>query len=616
MSSTQPKQPGHRSTIEYVLRRGGVVPEDAPRQARGGSRGHGDDEFVLGKHLARGGMGDIHSARQHALGRDVAIKMLRPDHQNRDAARELLREARVAGFLEHPNIVPVHMVGTDEEGRPFIVMKRVEGDSWDLMLERGHRTPMWLQAQVDVLVQVCRAIVFAHAKGVIHRDLKPSNVMVGRFGEVYVVDWGVAAALRDDVGLPDLPRADLAASAIGTPAYMAPEVASNRKARIDERSDVYLLGGMLYEVLSGQPPHGTGSQRDQMVHARSGVLPPMPSHAPRYLVQVCRKALHMDPAERYADASAFLDALRQFKDYRASMVVSDTALAAFARLQSLATHTLAGSGDMDATISAAFSECRLGFRQALRLWPENRDASEGLQQCIELMIQHELGAGRVDSASQLLQELPRHSATLPKAVIHAEQERGETVSPATPEEAIATPGLGDRARSEAALVVAALYAVGSAATLLTGADEATLWPLTGVGLFGVVALVLSLMGWTRRAQLLSTEADRRLAGLALIAVFEGALAFAGGSLAGLDYAQVTSVGLLLSAGTWVGVGVAADPGLILPAFVYLGGAAASSVAPVQAPEILGLTLVLATLALVPIWRGRARAAAPDTKRVR
>lgn len=611
MSSTQPKQPGHLSTIEYVLRRGAAAddaPDDARAGGRGGARGHGDDEFVLDKHLARGGMGDIHSARQHALGRDVAIKMLRPDARGRDAARELLREARVAGFLEHPNIVPVHMVGTDEEGHPFIVMKRIEGDSWEHVLDRGHRTPLWLEAQVDVLVQVCRAIEFAHAKGIIHRDLKPSNVMVGRFGEVYVVDWGVAAALRDDLGLPDLPRADDARNAIGTPAYMAPEVANNRTADIDERSDVYLLGAMLYEVLAGVPPHGSGSQHEQMVHARSGVVPHMPSQAPRYLTQVCQRALQVDPERRYPSAGAFLEAMRQFKDYRASMMVSDTALAAFARLQSLATHTMAVSGAMDAAISATFSECRLGFRQALRLWPENRDASEGLQQCIELMITHELSANRVDSASQLLQELPRHSASLLKAVINAEKERDATESPASRPASGAVPGAGDRARANIALVVAGIFAVGGAAIVATGMHDTLMWPLIGAALFGTITLTLLLSGLRWGSLLMDTEANRRLGFLAFLAAIQAAVIFGLGALGGLGFAQVVTVVLFLFAGAWIGVAVAADGGLLLPAFVYVGSAAASAVAPAQSPEILGAALVVGTLVAVPIWRSRAQAA--------
>ncbi len=167
-------------------------------------------EFAIHGTLGEGGMGIVRLASQTALGRHVAIKSVRPDGPVQTAARALMREAWVTGALEHPNVVPVHTLGKDAEGLPMFVMKRVHGTSWRELicgtepLPEEHRDAP-LDFHLRVMQQVCNAVAFAHSKGVLHRDLKPDNVMIGPFGEVYVLDWGLAVSL--DEGAERIPLA-------------------------------------------------------------------------------------------------------------------------------------------------------------------------------------------------------------------------------------------------------------------------------------------------------------------------------------------------------------------------------------------------------------------------
>jgi serine/threonine-protein kinase len=280
---------------------------------------------LLGE-IARGGMGTVYRARDRELGRDVALKVLHLAELGDDARARLIREARILARLEHPGIVPVHDLGRLDDGRVFYTMKLVEGARLDQHVGglRG------LRERLRIFERICEAVAFAHAHGVIHRDLKPGNVMVGAFGEVLVMDWGVAKILEaagpadatggaragielspgsDRVGLEPPADADqvetLAAApgaagqtrpgvVLGTPGYMAPEQAAGRAELVDRRSDVYALGILLRELV-------TGVERT----------------TPRRLEAILRKAAATAPSERYdrvedlrADISRLLDGER------------------------------------------------------------------------------------------------------------------------------------------------------------------------------------------------------------------------------------------------------------------------------------------------------------------
>jgi eukaryotic-like serine/threonine-protein kinase len=252
------------------------------------------------REIARGGMGRILAAHDEGLGRDVALKVLLPGAN----ADRFVRESKITAQLPHPGIPPVHALGRLADGSPFLVMKLVAGRTLAEELKAADR-PRLLQA----FVQVCQAVGFAHSRGVIHRDLKPANIMVGAFGEVHVMDWGLAKVLTDGQVAAEPPPASLPTSlptdadaqtaavdlssslietdvdsptrhdapgqptddrtepglVLGTPAYMAPEQARGEPA--DARSDVFALGGILCTILTGQPPFRGEFSRDVLRRA-------------------------------------------------------------------------------------------------------------------------------------------------------------------------------------------------------------------------------------------------------------------------------------------------------------------------------------------------------------
>ena len=241
-------------------------------------RGDGTDastRYRIDGEIARGGMGSVLKGRDPDLGRDVAIKVLREDLRgNADMVRRFVEEAQIGGQLQHPGIVPIYELGTFADCRPFFSMKLVKGQTLAALLEARPGPAIELPRFLDIVEAVAQTVAYAHARGVIHRDLKPSNVMVGSFGEVQVMDWGLAKVLprggvADDAAAGKTDRqetviatarsgaddSDLshAGSAMGTPSYMAPEQARGEIERVDERADVFALGSILCEVLTGKP---------------------------------------------------------------------------------------------------------------------------------------------------------------------------------------------------------------------------------------------------------------------------------------------------------------------------------------------------------------------------
>jgi serine/threonine protein kinase len=206
-----------------------------------------ETKYTFVKELGRGGMGAVHLAEDRELHRLVAIKVLNTPDVAEDLRNRMVREAQIIARLEHPGIVPVHDVGTLPDGRVYYAMKFVRGSRLDEYAAQG--AP--LRDRLRKFQAVCDAVAFAHAHGVIHRDLKPQNIMIGSFGEVLVLDWGVAK-IRDD------PRSSasfqtMEGTVIGTRSYMSPEQARGEIDQLDERSDIYALGAVLYFLLNDQP---------------------------------------------------------------------------------------------------------------------------------------------------------------------------------------------------------------------------------------------------------------------------------------------------------------------------------------------------------------------------
>lgn len=361
-TSLRPKSSGSTFGIDSVsvgsrkIQSATRQPEQASPSGQGPSEG-GVDYLTIDL-LGEGGMGTVHLARQVALGREVALKQIRREHQQQGASQdEFLTEAVLTGKLEHPNIVPVYEVGKSADGGLFYSMKNVRGRAWaDTM------GSLSLQENLDILINVCDAIAFAHAEGVIHRDLKPQNIMTGGVGEVLVLDWGLAIVMGTD--------SQTNASIAGTPAYMAPEMV-NAPETVGPESDVYLLGAILFRILSGKAPHRGRSGRDCLLAAASNEIETLDKERlgsldpSGELLQIAMRAMATDPGDRFSTVPDFQQAVRDYLLHRDSLEISSRAEASL--------ETARSNDDY-----SQFSRAVFGFEEAARLWDANAHAAEGV----------------------------------------------------------------------------------------------------------------------------------------------------------------------------------------------------------------------------------------------
>lgn len=265
--------------------------------------------------LGKGGMSRVFRVRDETLGREVALKVLRPELLKEDEAlATFVDEARITAQLDHPNIPPLYALSADKKRSTCFTMKVLEGSTFQQMLDSNkHGGVEALFAALEVMIRVCDAVSFAHAKGIFHCDLKPGNVMVGDHGQIYVVDWGLA---RRRETLPKEGEDDH--RAVGTPAYMAPEQARGQNHLIDERTDVFLLGGMLYRVLVGKPPYVAPSAEATLDLARVVNFPPPEQVAPAgrplppRLLAITRRALAGPKEHRFQTVAELRKELEEF----------------------------------------------------------------------------------------------------------------------------------------------------------------------------------------------------------------------------------------------------------------------------------------------------------------
>ncbi|MDR1745580.1 MAG: protein kinase, partial [Planctomycetota bacterium] len=265
--------------------------------------------------IGEGGQGKVLRFRDTVLDRDVAIKVVKAPYTG-DRERLLENEARLGGMLEHPNILPTYDLCRDETGSPFFVMKKVEGSSFDELLKKAHaegdihshrdRGEFSRRRLLNIFLQVCHAMEYAHSRGVCHLDLKPQNVKLGPFGEVYVLDWGFASRIEDNPKM-----------VAGTPLYIAPE--RFRAGKPDQRCDVYSLGVMLYRILVNQLPRDVGKTSFREFRKRIQDFPVIPPRQrdpslPRDLEAIIMKALEENPDGRYQTVRALADDLERFLD--------------------------------------------------------------------------------------------------------------------------------------------------------------------------------------------------------------------------------------------------------------------------------------------------------------
>lgn len=297
------------------------------------------DRLEVEAHVASGGMGSIDIAVDRALDRRIAIKTLHPHLRSDDqTVRMFLREARLTGLLDHPHIVPVYDLG-EREGQLFFAMKHVEGRTLAELartLPRGVLDTTTLYTLLDVFTKVCDALAFAHSRGVLHCDVKPANVMVGDFGQVFLMDWGIARLVVKEAAPPApvpatgdgnatsprdakkaQPHTPADNAVIGTPSYMSPEQARGDRKSLDVRSDVFLLGAMLYHLLAHRPPYVSGDRNETLALATAGVFPSPRKIAgeaavPLELERIVLRAMEKEPADRYPSVAALKEDVVRF----------------------------------------------------------------------------------------------------------------------------------------------------------------------------------------------------------------------------------------------------------------------------------------------------------------
>jgi eukaryotic-like serine/threonine-protein kinase len=293
-----------------------------------GETGGARSRFRILRPHAKGGLGEVFVAHDEELNRPVALKEIQLRHaSNQDSCGRFLKEAEITGRLEHPGIVPVYGLGTYADGRPYYAMRFIEGQDLREAIERFHaadkpgRDPserrLTFRELLGRFVAVCKAVAFAHSRGVLHRDLKPGNIMLGKYGETLVVDWGLAkmAGQRDTVKGPAETTTEAShdskhtptqhGSALGTPAYMSPEQAAGQLDLMGTTSDVYSLGATLYTLLAGKAPVEGNGIGEILRKTQRGDITPLPQGrhgAPAGLAAICGKAMALQPADRYTSA--------------------------------------------------------------------------------------------------------------------------------------------------------------------------------------------------------------------------------------------------------------------------------------------------------------------------
>ena len=362
---------------------------------------------VPGELLGAGGMGVVRVGLQTTLRRQVAVKRaLGAARSEGDGALlSFLREAWIGAQLEHPNILPVHELCSDR-GHPQLVMKRVEGLSWRALLdddalaaEFGMRDR--LTFHLDILERVCRAVHFAHSRHIVHLDLKPDNVMVGHHGEVYLLDWGVAASFDEDAD-PWIPRTVDIRTIVGTPAYLSPEQAAGLGGAMGPRTDVFLLGALVHRIVTGRPPN-RGDSVDEVMSAAFAAEPaPYDDAVPSELRAILHKAMARAVDDRYASADELRLAVRAFVQHRESNAI----LAAALTRLSLLREERDGKALRPSVARRVESECRFGLEEALSSWPGNTAARAALDDLARLAVERALRANDWRRAAAALDRLP------------------------------------------------------------------------------------------------------------------------------------------------------------------------------------------------------------------
>ncbi len=555
-------------------------------------------EFQMLEKLGQGGMGAVFRARQEGLAREVAVKIaLSSDAADR---ARFVAEARISGRLEHANIVPVHALEQNEQGAPYLAMKLVRGVSWRALLARTGPDRPALRENLRILVAVSHAIEYAHEQGVLHRDLKPENVMVGEHGQVFVVDWGVACALVEEVARSSgVAHISSVRAPAGTPVYMAPELATGDGASQDARTDVYLLGACLHEVLSGEPRHRGKTLPAVLASAILSAPCVHDASVPRELAVICAKATAAARTERFPTARAFREAIEGFLEHAeaAELAVKGVTLASDLERKTAERARAATADERDVLeeeMDALDARARFALEHALERWPGCTEARAGLARVARARLEHALAKEDVALARKLLRECPDESgalaarvAALEERIAARERELAVLRDDAKRRDwSVVAPALG-----AAFVTIGVLTIAGTAVSFLVRrADLRAEEPLILTGLWAalVIASALVVRARLRDVGVPRSIAARQLVGTwAAVGAASAAVMTIGWILGLPPFALLGVVAVLLGLGIAI-VAFATRSWLLLPAAALAVAGLLVAARPDDAREILGL----------------------------
>jgi serine/threonine-protein kinase len=345
--------------------------------------------------IGMGGISLIDSARQLSLDREIAIKRLRTEKMDASSQKGLIAEAKRLAKLDHPNIVPVHQLGFDSDSRPVLVMKKIRGASFFQKLRRlrGQAPdPLVLKEHLQIFIRVCHALEYAHSKSIIHRDIKSANIMIGEFGEVYLLDWGIAAELNVEGEF-------VATSFCGTPNYVAPEMVHMKEA-LTVRTDVYLLGALLHEILTHQVLHSGKHFIEILTNALISQPFEYRNAHPR-LAAICHQAMAVEQKDRFATIREFREAVEDYIERRSALTLLEST-----QQQLLALRVESAKPDSSAyQIYRLGFRCQFGFEQVLSQDSSLDQATTGLIETLEILFKLELQQKQFDLARKFLSEM-------------------------------------------------------------------------------------------------------------------------------------------------------------------------------------------------------------------
>jgi WD40 repeat protein/serine/threonine protein kinase len=399
-------------------------------------------DFKLVKQLGEGGMGVVYVAKQQSLGREVVFKTLKPIPESQASKMKgsgtinsvikhrtdmFLSEAVVTADLFHPNIVPIYELARAPDGSLFYTMKWVRGDGWHKRIKE-----MTLEENLEVLMKVCDAVGFAHSRQIVNRDLKPENVMLGGYGETIVLDWGLALPFGE--AKDRLKLATTAGLASGTPAYMPPELITGPITIVGPACDIYLLGAMLFEVITGVPPHdfssspskGTVSKGAKMAEIRRVVIENIirDTGVTGELMDIACKAMATKIEDRYRTAAELQDAIRDYQRHAASRTLVDRAKE-LTFVPPPVTVESKPSSDAPIIGYANYQDAVALYKESLREWPGNHNAREGLSETQKDFAELALTKGDLDLGLSVLDtNAAAHAETRAKLLKAREDREG------------------------------------------------------------------------------------------------------------------------------------------------------------------------------------------------